>query len=358
MPKKFLARAKRVFLSFLPRIKQAILPILFLLALVGVLAYRPLWQSVLDRLVKSPQFITNLSKDPAVSLRSTNGRTNILLLGMGGAGHEAPDLTDSMIVVSYSHGSGKLTLISLPRDIWVNSMKAKINTAYYYGEQRQENGGGLILAKSSVEEITGLPIHYAFAIDFNGFVKAIDLVGGVDVNVERAFDDYEYPIPGKENVFPIADRYEHLHFDAGPQHMDGELALKFVRSRHAQGDEGTDFARSARQRKVILAFKDKVLSTETVLNPAKLTELASLYGQYIHTDIADADYASFIRLALAVNTDQIQSIALTTAAEIPEGGLAILQVGDPSLYQGQYVLVAKDNNWSALKQYVVNQLGD
>jgi LCP family protein required for cell wall assembly len=357
MPKNFLARARRWLSGLQIGAKQAIGPLVALVFLTSLLIYRPYWNQVFARLAKGPQLLANLTKDPADSLRSTNGRTNILLLGMGGAGHEAGDLTDSMILISYSHTSGKLSLISIPRDLWVDSMKAKINTAYYYGELRSSNGGGLVLSKAATEEIIGLPVHYSFALDFTGFKQAIDLVGGVDINVQTAFDDNFYPIPGKENAIPESDRYEHLHFDAGVQHMDGERALKFVRSRHAEGDEGTDFARSARQRLVILAFKDKVLSSQTLLNPTRITELVRLYSQYLHTDIDSSDYGSFARLALEIKPDNIQSIPLTTGDEKTRT-MGILEIANKKLYQGQYVLIPKDGNWAALKQYILNALGN
>jgi LCP family protein required for cell wall assembly len=340
-----------------PRFKQAFLPLLLLVALVLTIAYRPVWQPLLERLYQSPGALGNLSKKPIDSLKSTNQRTNILLLGMGGAEQAAGDLTDSMILVSYHHPTQNTVLISIPRDLWVESMKAKINTAYYYGEQNQPGGGGLILAKSAVDEILGLPVHYAFAIDFSGFRQAIDLVGGVEVEVERTFDDYRYPIPGMEDAQPEALRYEHLHFDAGPRQMDGETALKFVRSRMADGIEGTDFARSARQQKVILAFKNKLLSVQTLLNPARLSELMELYGQYTSTDISDEEYGAFARLALEVKPEQVFSISLATDDE-DTGQIGILQVGERSRYQGQYVLVPKDENWEALKQYIANRLDD
>lgn len=355
MPRQILPRLRRGFGRLWPKLRLGIVPLLVIFFLGLILAYRPLWQPVLSRLLKSPSTLTNLSRDPAESLESTNGRTNVLLLGMGGASHEAGDLTDSIILVSFNHQTKKLALISIPRDLWVESMVAKINTAYFYGRQRQEDGGGIVLAKAAVEEVLGLPVHYAFALDFSGFKEAIDLVGGVEVLVERTFDDYKYPIPGMENALPEESRYEHLHFDAGLQTMDGERALKFVRSRMSEDEEGTDFARSSRQRKVILAFKDKVLSSETLLNPTKLTELVSLYGQYIHTDIADADYGSFARMALLVKGDEVKSIALTTDDQ-ETGQVGILMVGDKRNYDGQYVLIPKDGNAAALKQYVLNQL--
>src|SRR5690606_8070895 len=139
--------------------------------------------------------------------------------------------------------------------------KGKINRAYSDAEIKQE-GGGIILSRAVVEKVLDQPVDYVLRVDFSGFVQAVDMLGGIDVKVDRTFDDYEYPVSGKETdtcgfegeefekratdssqleAFPC--RYEHLHFDAGVQSMDGETALRFVRSRHATGAEGSDFAR-------------------------------------------------------------------------------------------------------------------
>ena len=211
------------------------------------------------------------------------------------------------------------------------------------------------MIKSAVSEITGLPVHYAFALDFTGFKKAIDLVGGITINVPTAFDDYKYPIPGKESVYPESDRYEHLHFNAGTQQMDGETALKYVRTRNAEGDEGTDFARSRRQQQVILAVKDKATSFETILDPTKLNNLLDLYGQYIRTDLAISDYLAFGKIALGLDKAAINNISLTTGDE-GTGQLGILEHPSPAKFGGTWVLIARDNNWGALRQYIGGEL--
>ena len=200
---------------------------------------------------------------PSSRVKSIDGVTNVLIMGKGGAGHEAPDLTDTMIFVSIPEKDADVTLISLPRDIWIPELRAKINSAYYWGNQKA-SGGGLILAKSVVEEVVGKPIQYAVVIDFSEFKKIIDILGGVNVNVEHSLVDNKYPIAGKEDDPCGGDpelkcRYETVEFREGLQRMDGETALKFARSRNAEGDEGTDFARAARQQKVIEALKDRIL---------------------------------------------------------------------------------------------------
>jgi LCP family protein required for cell wall assembly len=158
--------------------------------------------------------VSGVVKSPLDNLKSNGNRTNILLLGMGGEGHQGGDLTDSILLVSLDIGTNLATIIPVPRDVWVPTLKAKINTAYHYGEERRA-GGGLDLAKSAVSEILGIPVHYGVTLDFQGFIKAIDAVGGIDVVVENTFDDYKYPIPGKETVEPESARYEHIHFEKG-----------------------------------------------------------------------------------------------------------------------------------------------
>src|SRR3990167_5619174 len=206
---------------------------------------------------------------PEKKIATTAGRTDILIMGKAGEGHTAPDLTDTIIFVSVSHIDSSVILLSLPRDIWIPSLRAKLNSAYYWGNQKQEKGG-LILAKSSTEEIVGKPIHYGIIVDFSGFKRIIDVLGGIKVEVQTSFIDEKYPIAGRENDECDGDpdfkcRYESVKFDAGVQSMDGETALKFVRSRNAEGDEGTDLARSARQQKVIAATKDRVLKPDVFL---------------------------------------------------------------------------------------------
>jgi polyisoprenyl-teichoic acid--peptidoglycan teichoic acid transferase len=352
MPNSFSQRTKS-FLYAHRYILGILLAILVLLVAL-TMYYLPVVKAVFKSKENLGTSFINLTKDPQEILKNDNGRTNILLLGMGGAGHEAGTLTDSVTLISYKYQSRTPTIISIPRDLWVDSLKAKINTAYYYGEQKQK-GGGILLAKSSVEELTGIPISYVMALDFGLFKKAIDLVGGVTIDVPSVIDDYEYPIAGRENALPIESRYEHLHFDAGIQTMDGERALKYVRSRHAQGSQGTDFARSERQRQILLAIRDQVIRSKILLDPVKINTFISENEKYFITDVNVTDYPAFLKIALDADTKNMKSIPLVTKTENPE--FAILEVGDKKLFQGQYVLVAKDKNWAALKQFIQNELG-
>jgi len=285
---------------------------------------------------------------PETKIKSQEGRTNLLILGKGGEGHEAPDLTDTIIFASVNHKRKSLTLISLPRDIWIPDLRAKLNSVYYWGNKRKEKGG-IILAKATVEEILGQPVHYALVVDFSGFTKIIDVLGGIDVNVEKSFVDEKYPIPGREKDVCDGDpefrcRYETVRFEKGIQHMDGATALKFVRSRNAQGDEGTDFARAKRQQKVLAAIKDKVLSHEILFSPKKLLELKKTVSESIESDLTPSAFAILARRVIT-SRDSI------TSEVIPEDFL----FRPPYLpeYDNLYVFIPKDGNWDKVHEWVL-----
>jgi LCP family protein required for cell wall assembly len=288
---------------------------------------------------------------PADKIQSISQRTNILILGKGGAGHDAPDLTDTIVFASIGHSEHSAVFISLPRDIWISSLRAKLNSAYYWGNQKQQ-GGGILLAKSTVEEIVGQPVAYALVIDFSGFEKIINVIGGIDVNVANSFTDEKYPIVGKENDDCGGDseykcRYETVSFERGMQKMDGATALKFVRSRNAQGDEGTDLARAARQEKVIVAIKNKVLSAHVLLSPRKLRELIKAITASIETDIGPEQAAILARRILQAK-DNLNTYVL------PED----LLVNPPqsSKYDNLYVFIPKAENWDEVQSWIGDKL--
>ena len=240
------------------------------------------------------------------SLPNHTGRTNFLLLGVSGGDREGKDLTDTIIFASLDIRTGDTVLISIPRDLWIPSLRAKINTAYHYGEERQPGIGGFLLAKSSLTEAIGQPVDFVVLIDFSGFAKAIDVIGGLDIQVDTSFIDSKFPIPGKETDPCEPCRYETISFTKGLQHMDGATALKFVRSRQAEGDECTDFARSKRQENLISAFKQKILSS-----PTKIFQLKRIFSQIVITDISSNLYFPLFKLGLKAVRQPLRSFSLS-----------------------------------------------
>lgn len=290
---------------------------------------------------------TNFIFTPSDKVNLLQGRTNVLILGKGGQGHEAPDLTDTIIFASIRHSDPSLTLISLSRDIWVPELRAKLNSTYYWGEQKQE-GGGLILAKSTAEKIVGTPVHYGLIIDFSGFTEIIDVMGGIEVEVERSFTDKLYPVAGREEDECGGDpeykcRYETVSFEKGVQMMDGETALKFVRSRNAEGKEGTDFARAARQEKVLAATREEATSLGVLVNPKKVFAIISVLRETVETDI-DPSAGAILARRLFSAKENIYSEVL------PED--LLINPPKSARYDNLYVFIPKDETWKGVQRWV------
>ncbi|MBI3577486.1 LCP family protein [Candidatus Gottesmanbacteria bacterium] len=273
----------------------------------------------------------------AVTLKSSDNRTNVLLLGIPGGIHEGADLTDSMMVLSFQHKTKTLTLISLPRDIWSDTLKDKINSAYHYGEEKKK-GGGMLLAKVIAEDVVGIPIQYGLVVDFSGFRRVLDDVGGITVLVAQTFTDSEFPIEGKEDDPCDGDpkfrcRFETIHFEAGKQHMDGITGLTYVRSRHAEGEEGSDFARGRRQQEVIVALKTKLTSPLTWLPPGHIGRILESLDAATDTDMKLGELLTFGKLVARVKADRISRVSIED------------QLTSPPLwmYGGKYVLVPKED---------------
>src|SRR5437660_1872344 len=209
-----------------------------LVALVGFVGYVFFWPAAgsLGELLKAPGAALSFVQDPANVLKQTDGRTNFLLLGIdrrsyepytynGPAGATVHNCfrSDTMVIASVNLKSKNHDVVfySIPRDLWVqlpgwsygNGQKfyaqgQKINAANCFGDQyNYPDGGGLGLARKVTQDVLGLPIHYVVRTDFDGFKKMVDAVGGVNVTVDTAFTDCEYPIEGQENNPRISARY-------------------------------------------------------------------------------------------------------------------------------------------------------
>jgi LCP family protein required for cell wall assembly len=233
-------------------------------------------------------------------------RINVLLLGMGGVEHEGPYLTDTIMIASFKPSTDQVALISVPRDLLVPIPGygwRKINNANALGEVNNPGLGGE-LSKKIISQVFNIPIHYYVRIDFTGFKKIIDDLGGITIDVENTLDDKNYPVPGKETA-TTSERYEHLYIESGRHHMDGDLALKYVRSRQARGIEGSDFARSKRQQQILMAVKDKGLSFSTLVNPYKISKLMDTLSQHLATNVKVWEIIRFFNLGKDVEEENI-----------------------------------------------------
>ena len=246
------------------------------------------------------------------------GLVNVLLLGVGGEGHDGAYLTDTMIVASINTRTNEVVLTSIPRD-WIMPIEKhglnKINAVYAYGLQdhpTDPNQAGLAAIKAA-EEVTGFSIPYYAVVDFKGFVSAVDHVGGVDVNVERTFTDSTFP-----NDFPYDTKgyLSPVTFTKGEQHMNGRQALIFARSRHSSNpDEGSDFARSERQKKIMVAMKDELMKLN-ITNLNTLNNLLSDFTSNFRTNLEPYELLRLANITKNIAGSNIYSLSLE-----PQGDL-------------------------------------
>jgi polyisoprenyl-teichoic acid--peptidoglycan teichoic acid transferase len=315
-----------------------------------VLIFSVLFTKISSFVHIAPGTLISIALGRGEQLKTTNGKTNILLLGVGGGTHDGPDLTDTILIVSLDMVGKKASMISIPRDVWSDTLKDKINSAYHYGEA-QEKGNGYVLADAIVQEITGLKVNYNLLVDFSGFKNIIDLVGGIDIQVSQGFTDTEYPIDGKENDLCNGDplyrcRYETITFTKGWQHMDGTTALKYVRSRHAQGEQGSDFARSRRQQDVVLALKQSVIKAQFFWKePKKISSLMHAVDDATDTDMSNAELAVVGRYFAFHSLETVKKIYIDS----------LLYQPPEEAYDGRFVLVPKES-LTAVQEYIKTEM--
>jgi len=367
--------------AFLRRYWWGAIPVVVVAAATAAMVYA---YGAYDQISVTPTVPANsetvATPEPPDPLRPIS----ILLMGYGGGGHAGGLLTDTMMIARIDPRAETVHLISLPRDLWVSlPIEAdggesywKINAAYAIGSddakyrfkplQYTGEAGGGQLAKYAVNKVLGLPIDHFVTLNFWGFEKSIDALGGVTVMVDQTFDDFLYPIEGKENETCdkspeelaaisatasaeqaeklFACRYETLHFDRGPVKMDGKTALKYVRSRHSSQDGG-DFGRATRQRKVIQAVKDRVFEVNFL---PKAIPFVTTLRQNLQTDIDLSLMQEFINNYAEYKNFKIISIALTDKNILKHG----------RSQNGQYIMLpqAGQDEWSGLHVWLQEQL--
>lgn len=317
------------------RLVQALLVLALLVA--GLLAHR-LWDfgsaiSTQGPLTTQTRYMTG------------SDRINLLIMGYGGGAHAGPNLTDSMIVISLNLKDDATTMISVPRDLWVqvppgSGNYAKLNTAYQDGLEHGYNGvrasaaaGGAEAARKATD-VLGIPVQYWLTIDFSGFRSMIDALGGVDVNVPVGWSA-TYPRNDDQDGLT---GYETVTFKAGWQHMNGVRALEYARERYiaTPASEGSDFARSARQLLLIHAIIDRARSLGALPHaPSAMDALQ----QTMYTNLSLADVVALME---KVDTNHAARIGLTNQN--------VLQ--DAMSDDGQDILEPANGDWNVVQQYI------
>lgn len=236
-------------------------------------------------------------------------RVNVLILGVDQREAEKgqPTRSDTMIVVTLDPASKTAGMLSIPRDLWVaiplpEVGEERINSAHFFGDYYKVPGGGPALAKKTVALNFGIPIHYYARVDFQGFIRIIDAIGGVNIDVERPIRDDEYP----DNNYG----YMRIFIPAGLQHMDGQTALQYVRTRH--GD--SDFGRLHRQQRLLLALREQGLQLGLV---TKLPVLFNTLRDAVKTDVPPREALMLAQLAAQVDTKNIMIRSIDASMVVP-----------------------------------------
>lgn len=267
-------------------------------------------------------------------LADESGKTNILLIGVGGEGHDGSDLTDTIMVAGIDYKNKIVPMFSIPRDLYVDTEqtgRSRINYVYYAALKKFGVKEALYILKDTVTSITGVPIQYYIKVDFKGFVKIVDALGGVDVNVEE--DIYDTKYPKGETIY-----YETFALKAGPQHLTGETALKYARSRHGSGRG--DFDRAKRQQQLLFAIKEKALSLNVLTDPGKIQSLYNTVSESIQTNLSLGEIIELARVAkdlgkesvipMVMNDDPTDcgGLVYTPAREYFDNASVLLPVGN------------------------------
>jgi LCP family protein required for cell wall assembly len=243
-------------------------------------------------------------------------RTNVLILGLDRRPEQGNVVrSDTMILLSvYPKGPGA-ALLSIPRDLYVDIPgygTDRINTAHFWGELERQ-GGGPALAMRTLSQDFGIPVHHYLRIDFDGFRAVVDAVGGIDVVVEEPIVDHEYPTDDYGTI--------RIEIPSGPQHMDGETALRYARSRHGS----SDFDRAQRQQQILIALARRLIRPETW---SRFPLLYRAVVDNVDTDLSSADLLLLFTVLRRVGPDgiehQVIDQEMTQSWTTPSGGAVLL----------------------------------
>ncbi len=304
---------------------------------------------IFEKGISGSSLIKTLTGKETLKGESEN-RINVLVLGMGGPSHPGGFLTDSLMVVSIRPKEKQIAMISIPRDLYVpieNHGQGKVNSAFYDGYndyaskncnkknkadcQKSAMSAGADLSSKTISSALDLPIHYYVTVEFEGFEKIIDSLGGIDVNVDKAIYDPLFPAEDMEHYSPFKIK-------AGLQHLDGKTALKYARSRETT----SDFDRAARQQKILLAVKEKMVKADFLTNPKKISDVLSSLTDSLFTNFTLSEIKVLAEMSKDFNSTNSVSKVFTNG---PDGELV-------DYNDGVYYLKPKTGNFKEIQRIV------
>ncbi len=308
--KKAKKKQRRGARKWVPRI--IILLIIIVVAVAGFLLAKGYIK--LHNIFQGGGYSAALGDDsnPSNLYKEGDGRVNILLIG--GRADNDPDgggLTDTILVLSIDPITNKSAFISVPRDLWVRTDgrgSERINAVFKFARQdaekkglseAQANAAGAKALKAKMTEVLGIDMHYYAMVDIEGFTRAVDTLGGVDINVPDAVRDASMAWQNNGRALLVPE---------GLQTLTSKQALFYVQSR--KGDPRSDFGRSERQRLFLAAMAKEITKASTYGNPLTVSRLMDDFGNHVRTDFAAGDVVHLYNVATKLG--EPESIGLTT----------------------------------------------
>jgi polyisoprenyl-teichoic acid--peptidoglycan teichoic acid transferase len=244
---------------------------------------------------------------------------NILLLGTDArVGDVDPTRTDALVLVRIDRDRGRVSMLSIPRDLWVSypsGGEGRINGAYAIGERRFGPGGGAAVAKSTVERLLSVEVDHFVLINFQGFETLIDQLGGITLDVPVALYDPAYPTEDYGTI--------EVRFDAGPQLLDAERALIYARTRHAD----SDFGRNQRQQLVLMAIFERIRERGLLQQLTSLDDYTRSMRGYVQTDLSRGRMLELAGFARGISSDSIVRYAIDSRS--------IVDLRDPATFAAE-----------------------
>lgn len=328
-----------------PKGKLVLFTLIACILALGFYLFSHAFKSANNILAQDITFRDLVSKS---SLKQQDGITNILLLGKGGSNHPGGQLTDSIILMRIKQSDKSVAMVSFPRDLQVTNGKgiSKLNEVYSSGftsekDQSKKAAAGAKSASDVIQTISGVPVHYYITVDFIGFKNLVDALGGVTVDVTKDLYDPYYPkdIFTKDGGYVKTDAYTTVDVKKGRQNMNGELALKYARSRETT----SDFDRSRRQQELMYAIKEKAMSLGVLANPKKVTDILDALGNNIKTNLSLSEIKEFMQLLKDFDSSKVTNKVIDNN---PKDGLLF------SVSEGGYYLKPKAGNFKEVQNLV------
>ncbi len=230
---------------------------------------------------------------------------NILLLGTDARPGDDITRTDAMVLIRIERDSGRVSMLSIPRDLWVSyptGGEGRVNAAYPLGDKRFGPGGGAALAKSTVGRLVGIKVDNFMLLNFQGFQTLIDQLGGITVNVPEAIYDPAYPTADYSTI--------EVRFSPGIQTFTGEQALVYARTRHADND----FGRNQRQQLVLMAIFNRIRERGLLQQLTSLDDYTGAMRGYVQTDLARSRMLEVANFARAISPEDVLRYAIDSNA--------------------------------------------